>query len=87
VCRGPLAHPVRFGFHAAVLHHGDTRAKRVAHATGSLLHDVRQLVSQKLLTLRSARVVLPRSEIQIRTVRKGQRTDRRRLGADMDSDI
>jgi len=84
---GAQAHAVGFGLHGAVLHHGDARTKWIADAAGALLHDVRQFVVKKLLPLRGGRVVLSRCEIQIRAVREGQGTDRRRLRSDMDPHI
>jgi hypothetical protein len=38
-------HPIRFRFHAPILHHGDARSERIADATRTLLHDVCQFVS------------------------------------------
>jgi len=81
------AHSIRFRFHPSVLHHRDPRSERVLHPPGPLLHDMRQFMPQKLLTLCGVWVVLTRYEIQIRTVREGQRADRRRLGANMDANI
>lgn len=80
-------HPICFGLHVAVLNDRDAGTKGIANATCPLLHHVCQFVSEQLLALRGAGVVLARSEIQIRTVREGQRTDGGRLRSYVDADI
>lgn len=87
MCGCALARTIGFGFERAVLHHRNTRPEWILDMAGTLLHDVRKLVAQELLAVYGVRVVLSRSEIQIRTMSKGQSADGRRLGADMDADI
>ena len=85
--RGPQAHALSLGLQRRVLNYRDARAQRVAHAAGSLLNDVGQLVAEELLALGRLRVVLARGEVEVGAVCEGQGADRRSLMPDVNADV
>jgi hypothetical protein len=72
-------HSIRFGFEGSVLNHGEREAERVLHPSCALLNNVGQLVAQEPLALGRIWVELSRGEVQVRPMREGQGSDRRRL--------
>lgn len=70
-----VTHAVSFRFEHIILNDGYTGAKRIGDTPCPLLHDVLQLMSKQKLSVRGVRVVLTRSEVDIGTPGKGERSN------------
>jgi hypothetical protein len=79
--------PIRFRFERLILDHRDAAAERIRNAPGPLLHHVNQFMSKQHLPLLRVRIILARSEMNIRTPGESYRADRSGFRTDMHPDV
>jgi hypothetical protein len=69
------------------LYNGHSWSQGVAHAAGTLLKDMGQLVAKQLLPTCGLGVILSRGEVKVGAVGEGKCADRRRFVTDVDADV